>query len=130
MLIKSLKICYDSSHQPFQANGSTRVENIESSRRASKVLRAVLRGSGVDPSDSQDYNFFKCYCGNQEDKVMDTAPLDSDGTMDSLGIGEGQSLFIRKVDMKIEIQFKEKEKEMQPETQSNAEGESHNDCLV
>ena len=130
MMIKSLNICYNPTHQPFQANGSTRVENVESSRPASKVLRAVLRGSAVDPIDWQDYSFFKCQCGDQQGQDRDTAPLNSDKTMEELGIGEGQSLFIRKVDEKMEMQVNEKEKEMQPETQSNEEGELHNRCLL
>lgn len=96
MIFDFINICYNSTHRSIQVDGPVKVQNVNSQHQASKLIRAVLRGSGGIVEEWRKYSIHRCHCGrvegNQDDE-MDT--LDSFLKLDDLGISDGDTLFIR-----------------------------------
>lgn len=100
MILSTVNVCYDLLHQPFAADGVTKVQNLNSERPALKIIRAVLRDSDIDPDDAANYTIHRCYCKFKikiEDDDEDET-FDPDLTLDELEIKDGDSVFIRKID--------------------------------
>lgn len=97
MIIKLLPICYDPSHQPFSGSQAANCQTVDSEKPASKLIRAVLRVSEIDPTTWTQYSIHRCYCkskGKEKDEMENE--LDSGKTLDQLEIREGDSIFFRK----------------------------------
>lgn len=99
MLIKAINICYSKDHGAIQVEGPTKLENVNSNHQASKVIRAVLRNGNLIPEDWRDFSIHKCNCNSAQppSKSISSAPLDPYLKLDSLGIVEGDTLFVRVV---------------------------------
>ena len=100
MILSAVNICWDPSHQPFASEGAVKIQNLNSERPASKIIRAVLRDSDIDPEDAVNYSIHRCYCRFKikiEDDEKDET-FNSESTLDELEIKEGDSVFIRKID--------------------------------
>lgn len=104
MILSAVNICYDSTHQPFASEGAVKIQNLNSERPASKIIRAVLRDSDIDPEDAVNYSIHRCHCrfkikieDDEEDEIFD-----SESTLDELEIKDRDSVFIRKIDEREE----------------------------
>ena len=104
MIFSAVNIWYDPSHQPFAAEGAVKIQNLNSERPALKIIRAVLRDSDIDPEDAVNYSSHRCYC-KFKIKVEDQDQEETFNpglTLDELEIKDGDSIFIRKMDNKVE----------------------------
>ena len=113
MIVSAVNICYDPLHQPFATEGAVKIQNLNSERPASKIIRAVLRDSDIDPEDAVNYSIHRCYCRFKikiEDDEKDET-CNSETTFDELEIKEGDSVFIRKIDEGGEEKMDEMEEE-------------------
>ena len=99
MKLSAVNICYDPIHHPFASEGAVKIEDLDSERPASKIIRAVIRYNGIDATSWESYSLHRCYC-NFLTKIEDqhAEALKSESTLDELGIRGGDSIFIREMD--------------------------------
>lgn len=104
MILGFVQLCYNSVRQPFANQGAVKIQNLNSERPALKIVRAVLRDSDVDPDDAVRYSLHRCYCKSEikiEDDDEDET-FNPESTLDELEIKEGDSVFIRKIDDRVD----------------------------
>ena len=90
MILDTIHLCYDPSHHPFASDGAVKIQNLQSDRPASKIIRAVIRDVGIDASSWEDYSLHRCYCKSKGKGTQEVDDLvDPRFTLDELGIGEG-----------------------------------------
>ena len=90
MILDAVYLCYDPSHRPFSSDGAVKIQNLQSDRPASKIIRAVIRDVGIDASSWEDYTLHRCYCKSKGKGTQEVDDLvDPRLTLDELGIGEG-----------------------------------------
>lgn len=103
--IDSIYVCYDQSHHPFSSKGPTIVDQVDWSRPASKIIRAVLRSS-IHPEfideEATKHSLHKCHCASPKGRGQRNAynqdiPLNQEATLEELGIKTGQPFFIRRI---------------------------------
>ena len=102
MIIDAVHLCYDPSHLPFATEGAVKIEDLHSERPASKIIRAVIRYNGIDATSWESYSLHRCYCSSHtktEDQHLEA--FKSELTLDELGIRDGESVFIRKKDDRL-----------------------------
>ena len=103
MILSAVHICYDPSHQPFASEGAVKIADLDSERPASKIIRAVIRYNGIDVASWESYSLHRCYCNfhtKTEDQHLEA--FKSELTLKELGIREGESVFIRKIDDRLD----------------------------
>jgi hypothetical protein len=101
MILNTVHLCYNAIHQPFASEGAAEIGNLNSRRSASAIIRAVLRSEGIDTQEAIHYSIHKCKChahGPQQEGDGTDDILNPDLTLKQLGIQDGDSVFIRKVD--------------------------------
>lgn len=105
MLLDFVNLCYESSHQPFQESGPSSIKDVNSRSTPAKIIRGALRAGKFDPRDAIMHSIHRCACSKEGTSFeLDDfeRELDPDITLEDLGIGEGETLFIRRRETKIE----------------------------
>lgn len=104
MILAFVQVCYNSLHQPFANQGAVKIQNLNSERPALKIVRAVLRDSGIDAEDAVSYSIHRCYC-RFKIKIAEEdgeEAFNSGLTLDELEIKDGDYVFIRKIDSRVD----------------------------
>ena len=70
MIIKLLPICYHPDHEPFSGSQAANCQTVDSEKPASKLIRAVLRVSEIDPTTWTQYSIHRCYCKSKGKEKM------------------------------------------------------------
>lgn len=105
MIFKLIKICYEKSHGAIQVDGPEAIQNVNSQQQASKLIRAVLRGSGIEVEGWREHSIHRCYCGRvkgEGDGLSDL--IDPFLKLDDLQVRDGDTVFIRKMSRPVETE--------------------------
>lgn len=104
MLLKVLHVCYDPSHNGVQF-GPIKIEDVDSSKPATKIVRAILRGGGLEPDDYLQHELHKCHCNKEKGKKSYVAnpnhpsntqsKLKQESLVDKLDLKSGDRIFIK-----------------------------------
>lgn len=91
-MLSHVKICFNPIHNSISQSGSLNIKNVDPSKKASKIIRAVLREFSLDPNDSFLYQLGKCNC--QSTSSSNEVIFDNEKTIQELGWVEGERLSI------------------------------------
>lgn len=102
MILGFVQVCYNSIHQPFASEGAVKIQNLNSERPALKIIRAVLRDSDIDPDEAVQYSMHRCYCSFHIKTEDGEEAFNSGLTLDELEIKDGDYVFFRKIDSRVD----------------------------
>lgn len=115
----TLNFCYNSSaHDCLVQTSPQDVTGLKSNKSVSKLLRAFCRGSGIQEADldqeARQLEIGKCFCHSHNPDHNQTSKLFSgDDVVDSMGLRDGDHVFVRRIQRDFEVKKEEQLQEME-----------------
>lgn len=115
----TLNFCYNSSaHDCLVQTSPQDVTGLKSNKSVSKLLRAFCRGSGIQEADldqeAKKLEIGKCFCHSDNPDQNQTSKLFSgDDVVDSVGLRDGDHVFVRRIQRDVEVKKEEQLQEIE-----------------